>query len=249
MQKIYFISDIHFGLHSKETERNKEHRLFSFFDEIQDDATDLYILGDLFDYWFEYKHVIPKGFHRILTRLEHLTSNNIAVHLLVGNHDFWLGRRFTEETGVHIYYEPVEMTISGKRFYLHHGDGLNDEDKGYRILRSILRNRTNIFLYRLLHPDLGIGLARKSSRTSRNNHSENGHTQEQEALRKFARNKLSEGYHYVIMGHDHTPEQLTVDNRHYINLGDWITHNTYAVFDGTGVSLEYWNVAKESMVR
>ncbi len=248
MQNIYFISDIHFGLHSKEVERKKEHRLFSFFDEIKGDAKELYILGDLFDYWFEYKHVIPKGFHRILTQLEQLTINNIAVHLLVGNHDFWLGKRFTEETGVQVYYEPVEMILHGKRFYLHHGDGLNDADKGYRLMRSILRNKTNLFLYRLLHPDLGIGLARRASRTSRNNHSENGHVQEQEALRKFARQKLTEGYDYIIMGHDHMPEQLTVDKRHYINLGDWITHNTYALFDGNDVTLEYWNETKESVV-
>ncbi len=247
MKKIFFISDCHFGLQDKQQEREKEFRLFSFFDDIQDETEELFILGDLFDYWFEYKHVVPKGFHRILTRLENFSDNGIAVHLLVGNHDFWLGRRFTEETGVHVYYEPVSITLNGKRFYLHHGDGLNDEDKGYRILRSILRNKTNIFLYRLLHPDIGIVLARKSSMTSRDNHSENGLVLEQDALRKYATKKLSDGYDYVIMGHDHTPEQLTIDNRQYINLGDWITHNTYAVFDGKEVTLNTWNVSKETL--
>lgn len=248
MKKIYFISDCHFGLQDKRQEREKEFRLFSFFDRIKDDTEELFILGDLFDYWFEYRNVIPKGFHRILTRLENLTDNGIAVHLLVGNHDFWLGKHFTEETGVHVYYEPVSLTLNGKRFYLHHGDGLNDEDKGYRILRSILRNKVNIFLYRLLHPDIGIGLARRSSMTSRKNHSDNGHVLEQDALRTFAAKKISDGYDYVIMGHDHAPEQLTVDNRQYINLGDWITHNTYAVFDGKDVTLKTWNVSKETVV-
>lgn len=248
MKKIFFISDCHFGLQDKHKEREKEFRLFSFFDEIQAEAEEIFILGDLFDYWFEYKHVVPKGFHRILTRLETLTSHGIAVHLIVGNHDFWLGKRFTEETGVQVYYEPVAMTLHGKRFYLHHGDGLNDRDRSYRILRNVLRNKTNIFLYRLIHPDLGIGLARKSSQKSRSNHTNNGQVQEQEALRTFAGAKLSGGYDYVVMGHVHIPEQLTIHNRHYINLGDWITHNTYAEFDGNEVSLHTWNVAKRTLV-
>lgn len=248
MKRIYFISDCHFGLQNKQKEREKESRLFSFLDEIQDDAEELFILGDLFDYWFEYKHVVPKGFHRILTRLEQFTEKGIAVHLIVGNHDFWLGKRFTEETGVHIYYEPVSVTFNGKRFYLHHGDGLNDGDTGYKILRSILRNKTNIFLYRLLHPDLGISLARRSSQTSRNNRSNNGLVLEQEALREFAKKKLAGGYDYVIMGHDHTPEQLTIDNRQYSNLGDWITHFSYAVFDGNTVELKTWKAQKEMSI-
>jgi UDP-2,3-diacylglucosamine hydrolase len=248
MNKIFFISDCHFGLQNKQHEREREFRLFSFFDEIQHEAEKIFILGDLFDYWFEYKHVVPKGFHRILTRLEGLTSAGIEVHLVVGNHDFWVGKRFTEETGVHVYYDPVSLILNDKRFYLHHGDGLNEGDKGYRVLRSILRNRTNIFLYRLLHPDLGIGLARKSSQASRENHSENGLPRERDALRAFAMKKLAEGFDYVLMGHDHIPEQFSTDGRQYINLGDWITHNSYAVFDGDEVKLMKWKTTKETLV-
>jgi len=245
MKKIYFISDCHFGLQDRQKEREKESQLFSFLDEIQEDAGELYILGDLFDYWFEYKHVMPKGFHRILTRLEQFTDNSIPVHLIVGNHDFWVGKRFTEETGVHIYYDPLSVTLNGKKFFLHHGDGLNEGDKGYKILRSVLRNKINIFLYRLLHPDLGISLAKKSSRTSRNNHSATGLSAEQSALRSFATKQLSNGYDYVIMGHHHTPEQLSIGNRQYINLGDWITHYSYAVFDGHELKLLKWILSKE----
>lgn len=245
MEKIYFISDVHLGLYERDREREKESRLFSFFEEIHTTAKELYILGDLFDYWFEYKHVVPRGFHRILTRLELLTESGIGVHLVVGNHDFWLGHGFSQETGVRVYHEPISTFLNGKRFYLHHGDGLNDADKVYRILRSILRNRLNIFMYRLLHPDIGIGLARKSSQASRRNHSHNGLEQEKQAIRDFALKKLHDGYDYVIMGHHHFPEQISVNGRQYINLGDWITHNSYAVFDGRELTLHTWNVAKE----
>jgi UDP-2,3-diacylglucosamine hydrolase len=240
MEKVYFISDVHFGLNDKQAEREKESNLFSFFDRIRSDASHLYILGDLFDYWFEYKHVLPKGFHRVLTQLERITSRDISTHLIVGNHDFWLGERFTEETGVHVYYKPISVTLCGKRFFLHHGDGLNDRDRGYRVLRSILRNRANVFLYRLLHPDLGIGLAKKTSQASRNNHSATVLASEREAIRTHALKKLSDGYDYVVMGHDHTPEQIAAGSRLYVNTGDWITHNSYAVFDGTELSLHYW---------
>jgi UDP-2,3-diacylglucosamine hydrolase len=186
-----------------------------------------------------------EGISPNLTRLEQFTENGIPVHLIVGNHDFWLGKRFTEETGVHIYYEPVTINLNGKKFFLHHGDGLNERDRGYKILRSVLRNKINIFLYRLLHPDLGISLARKSSRTSRSNHSENGLSAEQSALRSYAMKQLSNGYDFVIMGHHHTPEQLNIGNRQYLNLGDWITHYSYAVFDGYDLYLRKWIFSKE----
>jgi UDP-2,3-diacylglucosamine hydrolase len=243
MKKTYFISDLHFGLQNKDHEMLKEQRFFSFLDQTVSETDAYYILGDLFDYWFEYKHVVPKGFHRILTHLEDITKRGVDINLIVGNHDYWVGKRFVEETGILVYYEHMTLTLNGKRFFLHHGDGLNDADRGYRFLRSILRNKTNIFLYRLLHPDLGIGLARKSSKTSRI-HSLNGHASERSSLQTFARRKLTEGFDYVIMGHVHHPEQIHIDNRLYINLGDWINYNTYAVYDGSELQLHTWD-AKE----
>jgi UDP-2,3-diacylglucosamine hydrolase len=245
MKKTYFLSDIHFGLQDKNHERLKEARFFSFLDQTAPDARAYYILGDLFDYWFDYKYVIPKGFHRILTRLEDITGRGIDINLIVGNHDFWVGKRFVEETGILVYFDHLTLTLNGKRFFLHHGDGLNDADRGYRFMRAILRNRTNIFLYRLLHPDLGIGLARKSSKTSRSR-SMNGHESERSALQLFARKKLNEEYDYVIMGHIHHPEQIQIENRLYINLGDWIKHNTYAIYDETGLQLHTWNINEVS---
>src|SRR5258708_6348863 len=167
MSKVYFFSDAHLGLGTRDEDRAKEALILSFLHQVAADGNQLYIVGDLFDAWIEYKTVIPKGHHRLLTALEDLTRKGISVHYLVGNHDFWMRDFFATELGVTIHMEPFETTIDGKRFYIHHGDGLATNDTGYRILKTILRNPLCIWLYRWVHPDLGYGLARSSSRNSR----------------------------------------------------------------------------------
>ena len=243
MSKLYFISDAHLGLGTADEERAKELRLVQFLDCIKNDASALFIVGDLFDAWFEYRTVIPKGFHRLFTKLEDLTNKGIEVHYLAGNHDYWIRDFFREQLGMKIYHDAFDITVDGKKIYIHHGDGLANKDTGYRILKKVLRNRFNIWLYSLLHPDLGISLARSSSRKSRHYTSTKDYG-EHDGMVLFAKKKIDEGFHIVIMGHRHRPIFQELDNGVYINLGDWIAHNSYAEFHDGQISLKYWKPAQ-----
>ncbi len=236
---IFFISDVHLGLGDRQAEREKEDRLLTFLERILPQTEELCILGDLFDFWFEYTTVIPKGFHRTLTALQAFTDRGIPVHYIAGNHDFWMGDYFQKELGIRLYLDPCELSLGGKRVFLHHGDGLASRDIGYRIIKPILRNRLAIRLYRLLHPDLGIRLARGSSRTSRA-YTANKDYGEEEGLLEFAAKKIGEGADIVVMGHRHHPHLSGVGTGTYVNLGDWITYHTYAVLDGGSITLQTW---------
>ena len=242
MRKTYFFSDVHLGLGSHEEEHQKEQTLIDFLSTVSLDAERVYIVGDLFDYWFEYKTVVPKGFFRLFTKLAELTERGIEISYLAGNHDYWLKTYFHDELGVQIHLHPIERTINGKRFYIHHGDGLMKNDTGYRILKRILRSRVNIFLYSLLHPDLASRVARGSSKASRNHVSKR--TFEENDMVEFAGRKIREGFDYVVMGHNHVPQQRNIEGGSYVNLGDWITEHTYAVFDGKTLTLKTWKAAK-----
>ncbi|MBI5216696.1 MAG: UDP-2,3-diacylglucosamine diphosphatase [Ignavibacteriae bacterium] len=239
MSKTYFMSDAHLGLSAPDVEREKEQRLLSFFDFVMNDASQLFILGDLFDAWFEYKTVVPKGFHRTLTKLEDVARNQITVHYLAGNHDYWMGDSF-RELGINVYHEEFETTIDGKRIFLHHGDGLAHNDNGYRILKKILRNPINIKLYKLLHPDLGLSLAKSSSKKSRS-YTSAKHYGEEDGMMQFAQEKIKQGCDAVIMGHRHVPNFKQFGNGIYINLGDWITYFSYAVLENGIFELKRWN--------
>lgn len=239
MSKAYFISDAHLGLGTKEEEKVKEQRLISFLMNIQKDADSLFILGDLFDAWFEYKTVIPKGFHRIISKLDELVQNKIAVHYLAGNHDYWMDDYFRDEIGIKIYSEPFDVKIDEKKIYMHHGDGLATNDNGYLIIKKIFRSPLNIRLFKLLHPDLGIRIARKFSVTSRK-HTSHKHYGEDDGIKKAAEQKIKEGYDIVVMGHRHVPTLLKIENGLYVNLGDWINHFTYAEFTDGKIELKKW---------
>lgn len=239
MPKVYFISDAHLGLGPKHIERAKEERLLSFLDHIQTDATHLFILGDLFDAWIEYRHVIPKGYHRVLAKLDELVRQGIVVHYLVGNHDFWIRDYFHDEIGMKTHMSAFDIDVNGQKIFLHHGDGLSHNDTGYKILKKILRNRFSVWLYSLVHPDIGVSLARSSSRSSRKRTSTKDFG-EQDGMMEFAQRKIEEGYDLVVMGHMHKPIYHEFGSGIYINLGDWITHNTYAEINGTQVTLKQW---------
>jgi UDP-2,3-diacylglucosamine hydrolase len=241
---IYFISDIHLGLGSKEVEKQKEDRLLAFLRHILPSTEILFIVGDLFDFWFEYDTVIPKGFHRTLAMLQEFTDRGIPVHYLAGNHDFWMGDYFASELGFRLHFDPFEITAGGKRIFLHHGDGLAEKDLGYRLIKPVLRNRLSIRLYRLLHPDIGVRLAKGSSRTSRE-YTANKDYGEEEGMIRAAAEKIRDGVDIVVMGHRHKPLLKPIDGGVYINLGDWVTYNTYGELTNGSMSLQTWNGKQE----
>jgi UDP-2,3-diacylglucosamine hydrolase len=239
----YFFSDVHLGLGTRLEEREKEQRLLAFLSYILPSTTALYIVGDLFDFWFDYRTVIPKGFHRTLTKLQEFTDRAIPVYYVAGNHDFWIGDYFREEIGITVVFDTIETRVDGKRVYIHHGDGLAEKDLGYRLIKPILRNPWSIRLYRLLHPDIGVRLARGSSRTSRSYTATKDYGEE-EGMRRYAQNKIGEGIDIVIMGHRHRPARVEINGGVYINLGDWITFNTYAKLHHGSIELVTWNGGK-----
>jgi UDP-2,3-diacylglucosamine hydrolase len=239
MKKIFFFSDVHLGLHEVQSEREKERRLLSFLDHIQEQAEQLFILGDLFDYWFEYKYVIPRGYHHVLSKLGRIVESGVKVHYLAGNHDFWLKDFFPNDLGIPVYKDPLSTELCGKKFYLHHGDGLAVNDTGYRMLKKILRNPVSIFLFSLVHPDLTAPIARGSSRTSRQYTGTKDYG-ETDGMIRFATEKIHQGFDFVIMGHRHKPLEQQINGGKYINLGDWITNATYGEFDGTRCELKSW---------
>jgi UDP-2,3-diacylglucosamine hydrolase len=236
----FFFSDVHLGLSDPATEKEKENRLLTFLRHILPSCDRLIIGGDLFDFWFEYKTVIPKGFHRTLAALQEFTDRGVRVQYLAGNHDFWMGRFFQEELGMEVHLDPFETEVGSKRIYLHHGDGLASNDLGYRMIKPVLRNRLNIRLYRWLHPDLGVRLARRSSRSSRA-YTSHKHYGEEEGMLAFARKRIAEGTDYVLMGHRHKPRTLAMGTGMYVNLGDWIQYNTYAELNDGMMELKVWD--------
>lgn len=237
---VYFISDIHLGLGSREEEKKKENEFLAFLKHILPTTEQLFIAGDLFDFWFEYATVIPKGFHRTLAAIQEFTERKIPVHFLAGNHDFWMRDFFQTELGVQVYREPFVARAGGKTVYLHHGDGLAANDLGYRLIKPILRNRFAIAAYRWLHPDFGVRLARGSSRTSRQYTSTKNYGEE-EALAAFAGRKIREGIDIVVMGHRHAPVLQEMGGGVYVNLGDWISHRTYGELSEGIMKLRTWN--------
>ena len=235
---VYFFSDIHLGLGSREEDAAKERRVVAFLDQVLKDGRELFIVGDLFDYWFEYDSVIPKGYTRLFGALAALQDAGVPTTYLAGNHDFWLKSYLTDELGIKIFQNDVTREFNGKKFYIHHGDGLYKQDTGYRMLKRVLRNRVNIWLFSILHPDLTSRIARWSSKTSRK-HTSNT-TFEGNDMVEFAEEKIRQGFDYVLMGHNHQSLHHPYKRGAYVNLGNWIDENTYAVFDGKKLALKTW---------
>ncbi|MGE5437646.1 MAG: UDP-2,3-diacylglucosamine diphosphatase [Syntrophothermus sp.] len=230
MNKNYhFISDVHLGLQNKEAENKKERLLVSYLKFINQPDNELFILGDLFDYWFEYRRVYQKGFFRTLTALQDLVENGVKVHYFIGNHDFMHRNFFTSEIGVTLYEEPKEFILENKRFFIGHGDGMVMNDSGYNILKKILRNKTIQNMYSFLHPDMGISLASNTSKKSR------GYTDKKDygkpdGLFDAAKKIIDEGYDYVLFGHLHKRCFEKYKQGTYINLGSWLDKPCYGIF-------------------
>lgn len=230
MNKNYlFISDVHLGLQSKEIENAKERKLVEFLNFAKSNCSELFIAGDLFDYWFEYRRVYQKGYFRTLTALQDVVEAGVKVHYFIGNHDFFHNGFFEKEIGLTLYQNPSEFRLNNKRFFIGHGDGLVKNDLGYNILKVILRSRFTQFLYSLIHPDLGVALASHTSKSSRDYTTKKDYGEE-DGLFEAAKNKIDEGYDFVLFGHLHRKQFLQYKNGYYINLGSWITEPCYGKY-------------------
>ncbi len=226
-----FISDVHLGFTDRETERKKEDLLLRVFEKVGATCDSVYIVGDLFDYWFEYKTVIPKYFYRTLNAIYGLKQKGIHIEYLMGNHDFGHKDFFMEEFGIEVFRGDIEREIGGKKFFLSHGDGKSFKDNGYKILKAVLRNPFSNRLFRLIHPDIGICLASNSSKHSRT-YTDSRDFGEADGMKVFAEKRINEGFDYVIMGHRHKAEVAKIGNGYYINLGEWMQNPTFGIFDG-----------------
>lgn len=245
-RKAYFASDFHLGTPSPEQSRSRERAVVAWLDAIQPDAEVIFLVGDVFDFWFEYKKAIPKGFVRLQGKLAELTDAGIRVILFTGNHDMWMNDYFTEEMGIPIYREPRRYDIGSKRFLIGHGDGLGPGDFVYKRLKTVFESKLARQLFRLVHPDLGIGLAHAWSQRSRISNQKKGEEHflgdDREWLLQYCREVESQMHHdYYVFGHRHLPLNLTVSPvSQYVNLGEWVSARTYGVFDGKQLRLETW---------
>ena len=242
-KKIYFLSDFHLGAPNRAASLEREKRIVRFLDKIKDDAAEIFIVGDLFDFWYEYRKVIPKGYSRILGKLAQLTDEQIPVHFFVGNHDMWMSGYFEEELNIPVYHQPETFAWNNKKFYIGHGDGLGPGDKGYKFLKKIFRNKFCQWLFGILPPAIGVGLADYLSRRSRavtGLIDEQFLGEEKEWLIIYSKEVLQkQHFDYFIFGHRHLPIDFSLNNNsRYINLGDWIRYYTYAEFDGENLILK-----------
>ncbi len=241
--KIYFASDFHFGVPDHALSREREDLVVSWLEEIRADAAEIYLIGDIFDFWFEYAAVIPKGFIRFQGKLAELADSGIKITLFKGNHDMWMFDYFVKELGIQIISNELVIERNGKKFYLHHGDGLGPGDAKYKILKWIFRSGFCQWLFARIHPNLGVGIARKWSMHSRlqNNMKEEFTDLDKEWLVSYSKDLLhKEHYDFLIFGHRHLPLDVQLGNSRYINLGEWINFNSYAVFDGENLELRYF---------
>jgi UDP-2,3-diacylglucosamine hydrolase len=242
-KKIYFASDFHLGAPDAVTSLKREKLLVSWLDEIKHDAQELFLVGDVFDFWFEYKTAVPKGFVRLLGKLAELSDAGISIHYFTGNHDMWVFDYLPKEIGAIIYRHPIEREINGFKFFIGHGDGLGPGDKGYKFIKKVFANPVCQWLFARLHPNFGIRLANFWSGKSRlhtGSSDEKFLGEEKEWLIIYSKEVLQKKQvDYFIFGHRHLPLdiQLTSTSR-YINLGEWMNYSSYGVFDGEKMELK-----------
>lgn len=244
-KKIFFLSDFHLGVPDYKCSLIREKKIVAFLNSIQHTAKEIFIVGDMFDFWYEYKKVAPKGYIRLLGKLAELTDAGIPVHFFIGNHDMWMSGYFEQELNIPVYHEPKVFERNGLKLYIGHGDGLGPGDFGYKFIKKVFRNKICQFLFGIIHPDWGIGLANyfsKKSREKTGTSDEHFLGEDKEWLVQFCRTTLEkEHFDYFIFGHRHYPlDYILNEKSHYINLGDWINHFTYAVLDENKLELKKW---------
>ncbi|MGB1448939.1 MAG: UDP-2,3-diacylglucosamine diphosphatase [Flavobacteriaceae bacterium] len=247
-KKIYFASDNHLGAPTPEASAPRERLFVQWLDHIKEDVGVLFLLGDLFDFWFEYKTVVPKGFVRVLGKLAELADAGIPIHFFVGNHDLWMIDYLEKEVGITVHHSPQEFTFNAQHFFIGHGDGLGPNDKGFKRMKKVFTSPFFQWCYRWLHPDIGMRIGHYLSVKNKTISGDEDHVflgEENEWLAQYVKRKQAEkGRDYYLFGHRHIPLDITIDQQaRYINLGDWITHYTYAVFNGKELELKSWKKA------
>lgn len=242
-KKVYFASDNHLGAPTSGESLPREKKFVAWLDGIKHDAAVIFLLGDLFDFWFEYKTVVPKGFTRTLGKLAELSDSGIPIHYFVGNHDLWMNGYFEKELNIPVYHKPRQYTFNNTSFFIGHGDGLGPGDKGYKRMKKLFTNPVAQWFFKWLHPDIGVKLAQYFSVKNKLISGDDDIKflgEDKEWLVQYAKRKLEQQhYDYFVFGHRHLPMEIHLNGKStYVNLGDWITHFTYAVFDGEKLLLE-----------
>lgn len=241
-KKIYFASDFHLGSPNYETSRKREVKIVRWLDSIAPTASHIFLMGDIFDFWYEYGTVVPKGYVRFLGKLAELSDSGIKISVFTGNHDLWMKGYFEKELNISVHKDPEERVFNDKVFYLGHGDGLGPGDRFYKFLRKVFHNKVFQAIFHFAHPDIGMRIAYAWSNKSRSNGEEEQFLgEDKEWLAVYSKEQLKKKhYDFFIFGHRHLPLDIKLNEKgsRYINLGEWIGHFTYAVFDGETVVLK-----------
>ncbi len=241
-KKIYFASDFHLGSPDKKENLGREIKIINWLEHASKDASAIFLVGDVFDFWFEYKTVIPKYFVRFQAKLASIVDQGINVFLFVGNHDMWMFDYFQNELGIVVLHHPISIDINGKKFFIGHGDGLGSGDIIYKVIKKIFKNTIFQWMFRWVHPDLGVRLAQawsKTSRAAKSKHDEQFEG-ENEKLWQYCKSENHKNHHdYYVFGHRHLPLELPVSEKStYFNLGEWISQYHYLEFDGENATLK-----------
>ena len=243
-KKIYFASDLHLGISSlaRKQEIEREKKITRWLDSIEHDAQAIFLVGDIFDFWYEYNHTVPKGFIRFLGKLSDIIDNGIQIYFFTGNHDLWMFNYFQDELGITVYDRPIELKLNGTKLLVAHGDGLGPGDTFYKILKKIFTNSITQWLFKWIHPDIGIGLAKKWSKSSRIRKTglDEKFLGEKEFLIQYCRKKeLEQHRDYYVFGHRHMPLEIELDEKtKYFNLGEWLKNFTFGEYDGKSFKLK-----------
>ena len=244
-KRIYFCSDNHLGSPNRNLSLEREKIFITWLDQIKTDAQAIFFLGDLFDFWFEYKKVVPKGFTRLFGKLAELSDSGVDLFFFVGNHDCWIGNYFENELGINVFHKKVDLNIDNYNILIGHGDGLGPGDNKYKFLKLLFRNPILKKLFSFIHPDIGISLGSFLSQKNKilSGNEKVFESEDKEMLFSYCKDVLkTKYYHFFIFGHRHIPLELDLgNNSKYFNTGDWITHFSYLVYDGTSFNLNYFN--------
>ena len=244
--KIYFASDFHLGIPNHEQSINRERKVISWLNEIQKDAKEIYLVGDVFDFWFEWKNVVPRGHVRILGKLAEICDSGVPIHFFTGNHDLWTFGYLEKEIGLQVHQNSIQIELQGKKCFIGHGDGLGPGDKSYKFLKKLFTNSVCQWLFSRIHPNTSFKIASYFSKKSRISNIDKNQTfkgQDKEWLVHYSEEILmNEHFHYFIFGHRHMPQDIELkESSRYINLGEWVNYFSYGVMENGHFDLKFYD--------